>query len=232
MRAEAGPPAGPLPDNIAERIPMSHAAPKTMRLRDLATKPLPKLVAWSVEEWRGLHNAPSVHACLLEVTAAHNLIFRRDLNELHRIRSPPPSVELVLEAVAILLGYTPRVTYPAANEHDRSFRPGGGGETAAEADQRLVANHPGCNQDDEDTRSGGGPRKKVDYSDATKALLRDPLRLRAEIGRPHTHNLLLLVIWAYSDRLRCAYRERDASEGHGRESPGVKEPAPAGYPWD
>ena len=179
-------PSGPLPTSIASRIPMSHGAPKTLRLRDLQSKPLPRLVAWSVDEWKGLLNAPALDSCLLEVTAAHRLLFRRDLNELSRMLRPPPSVALVMEAVVILLGYTPRVTYPPAQlppfrSGVSAAEPAAGslrGETNPSQPQPQPQPQP---QQQQQQQSLSRSTKCVDYSDAVTALLRDPLRLATEI---------------------------------------------------
>lgn len=168
---------GPLPTNLSSRISMAHAAPKTLRLRDLQTKQLPKLIAWSVDEWKGLLNGPSVERCLLEVTAAHRLIFKRDLNELSRIRRPPPSVGLVMEAVVILLGYTPRVTHPP--KQLPPFRTGDGVPDRPAKTASAVGRARG---DGEPLPLPRGT-ECVDYSEAVGAILRDPLRLSKEIDR-------------------------------------------------
>ena len=159
---EAGPPPHPA---MAGR---PHVAPRTLQLQELRGRELPKLVAWTVEEWRGVAEPPTPEECLYEVTQAHGRVWKRDINELGRMRAPPPSVMLVLEAVVILLGYKPRTGVPPTQWE----APAGWTRSRGRGRRRDSSWVP---------LPGEEGAKKVDFSDAIQALLRDPLRLWTEV---------------------------------------------------
>ena len=71
---EAGPPPHPA------MVGKSHVAPRTLQLQELRGRELPKLVAWTVEEWRGVAEPPTPEECLYGRlnyrTAARTLFLR------------------------------------------------------------------------------------------------------------------------------------------------------------
>ena len=103
-----------------------------------------------------------------EVTEAHGRVWKRDINELGRMRAPPPSVMLVLEAVVILLGYKPRTGVPPTQWE----APAGWTRSRGRGRRRDSSWVP---------LPGEEGAKRVDFSDAIQALLRDPLRFWTEV---------------------------------------------------